>query len=157
MTPERIIRKIIEREGGYVNDPQDPGGETNFGISKRVYTGLDIEGLAYEDAENIYLRDYWEPSRTELLPEYLQETYFDMAVNLGIKRAGMILQETINKVIKKPITVDGRVGPVTAKAAQSLEKLRLQAYRVKYYIDLINEKPYLEKFYYGWFKRAIKT
>ena len=51
---------VLENEGGYVNDPADPGGETKYGISKRSYPALDIKNLTVEQATAIYLRDFWQ-------------------------------------------------------------------------------------------------
>ena len=78
MSFEKIINKVIEHEGGYVNDSLDKGGEPNFGITKRWYPDVDIKNLSKEDAIAIYYRDYWKPSKAEKLPEHLQATYFDM-------------------------------------------------------------------------------
>jgi hypothetical protein len=57
---ERAVAFVLRHEGGYVNDPRDPGGETKYGISKRAYPRLDIKGLTEADAKEIYRRDYWE-------------------------------------------------------------------------------------------------
>ena len=54
-----IIEIVLEHEGGYVNDPDDPGGETNFGIAKRSHPDVDIANLTKEDAKIIYYQDYW--------------------------------------------------------------------------------------------------
>ncbi|KWT77357.1 glycosyl hydrolase 108 family protein [Candidatus Magnetominusculus xianensis] len=53
------VRFVLDAEGGYVNDPDDPGGETKYGISKRAYPSLDIKSLTIEDAKRLYRRDYW--------------------------------------------------------------------------------------------------
>ena len=57
---EKAVEFVLRMEGGYVNDPKDPGGETNFGIAKKSYPGVDIKNLTEEQAEEIYKRDYWE-------------------------------------------------------------------------------------------------
>ena len=59
MTFEEAFTRLIGHDGGYVNHPSDPGGETKFGISKRAYPGEDIAGLTLQHAKNIYYRDYW--------------------------------------------------------------------------------------------------
>lgn len=83
---ERAIDQLLLAEGGYVNDPKDPGGETKFGISKRSYPHLDIAGLTREEAIQIYRRDYWDP-----IPAYLSDgmrwMVFDSAVNHGLPTA----------------------------------------------------------------------
>uniref|UniRef100_UPI0039E582BF glycosyl hydrolase 108 family protein n=1 Tax=Klebsiella pneumoniae TaxID=573 RepID=UPI0039E582BF len=55
-----LIGRVLGHEGGYVNDPRDPGGETQFGISKRAYPNVDIKGLTRETAISIYKRDFWD-------------------------------------------------------------------------------------------------
>ena len=95
-TFEHVIGKVIEHEGGYVNDPHDAGGETNFGISKRWFPDLDIKNLTKEDAINIYYNNYWIPAKVDRLPNDLRSTYFDMCVNMGQSQAVKILQQAIN-------------------------------------------------------------
>ncbi len=157
MTFEQIINDVLEHEGGYVNDPLDKGGETNFGIAKRWYPDLDIKALTKNDAVNIYYNDYWKPSKAEQLPNNLQATYFDMCVNMGQSRAVKILQETINSTGSTTIAQDGIIGSITIKSAVNVSKRRLQAYRCLFYSKIVNEEPSQERFYYGWFKRATTT
>lgn len=90
----RAISHIMAWEGGYVNDPRDPGGETNWGISKRAYPHLDIPNLSNEDAEEIYRRDYWMRSGANDLDWPLCLTHFDFAVNAGVWRACQTLGES---------------------------------------------------------------
>lgn len=75
---------VVGVEGGYVNNPADPGGETKYGISKRSYPTLDIANLTLDDAKAIYKRDYWDPLNldNELYPIAL--LLFDAAVNQGM-------------------------------------------------------------------------
>jgi len=63
------VPHVLKREGGYVDDPTDRGGETKYGISKRSYPQLDIKNLTLEQALEIYRKDYWKPSRVEKLPD----------------------------------------------------------------------------------------
>lgn len=82
----QIIPFIMEHEGGYVNHPNDPGGETKYGISKRAYPRLNIRDLTIQDAVRIYYEDYWEDEWNKLgLP--LAACMLDTAVNMGKKRA----------------------------------------------------------------------
>ena len=155
MTFEEAVKSVLKHEGGYVNDPKDPGGETNFGISKRAFPDLDIKNLTEEDAIEIYHKEYWKPAGVEDLPERLWAIYFDMAVNMGRKRACWILQEACNHKNKDDIVVDGRLGSQTIAATRNLEVDRLRSFRVKYYADLVDRKPKLLKFWFGWYRRAI--
>lgn len=154
---EKIIKDVIEHEGGYVDDPDDRGGETKYGISKKWYPELNIKDLTMEDAINIYYNDYWIPSKAESLPKEIRSTYFDMCVNMGQGQAVKILQEAINSKKTAKIEEDGVIGSITINSAVKVSKKRLQAYRCKFYANLVSMRPSQEKFYYGWFKRAIEV
>ena len=153
---EDIIEITLHHEGGYVNDPDDLGGETNFGIAKRFYPDVDIKNLTKDEASDIYRRDYWDKYRCAELPEDLRHVYFDMCVNMGAGRATKIMQETANAK-GADLKVDGGMGPKTIGAMKNVELKRVRAYRVKYYANLIVRKPDLEKFYFGWFNRSLEV
>ena len=151
-----IIEVVLEHEGGYVNDPDDPGGETNFGIAKRSHPDVDIANLTKEGAKEIYKEHYWDRNKVESLSEELRHIYFDMCVNQGRGRAVKILQKAANAK-GADLVVDGGLGPKTIGALSDVELDRVRAYRVKYYADLVTRKPELEKFYFGWFRRALEV
>ena len=153
---DEIIEKVLEHEGKYSNDSDDLGGETNFGITKRFYPDVDIKNLTKEDAKDIYYQDYWLKNKVNKMPPELKYIYFDMCINMGKKTAVKILQgASIGR--GKDIALDGGLGANTFKAIQDLEVERVRAYRVKYYVDIINKKPEQEKFYFGWFKRSLQV
>ena len=155
-TFNEIIEKVLEHEGGYVNDPTDLGGETKYGITKRFYPDVDIKNLTEEQAKEIYRKDYWDKNKVESLPQNLWHIYFDMCVNMGKRTAVKVLQRAaVNKGRK--IEVDGGLGPMTIGALKGVELDRVRAFRVKYYVDLITAKPEQEKFYLGWFRRATEV
>ena len=152
------VKIVLKHEGGYVNDPVDPGGETKYGISKKAYPFLNIKDLTEKDASDIYFKDYWLKAKVSKVPEELRMIYFDMVVNMGKSRAVKILQESISaKGVKTE--VDGGIGPKTISNAlkSGLEPERLRSYRVKYYADLVNRKPKLGKYWYGWYRRATSV
>ena len=151
------VEIVLKHEGGYVFDKDDPGGETNFGISKRAFPKVDIKGLTREEAIEIYHDHYWKSAKVESLPEDLWNIYFDMAVNMGRTKACWILQEACNHKNKKDIVVDGKLGAKTIAATGKLEAERLRSFRVKYYADLVDRKPNLLKFWFGWYRRAISV
>ena len=155
---DEIIEVVLEHEGGYVNDPEDPGGETNFGIAKRSHPDVDIKNLTREGAKEIYKEVYWDKNKVESLPEELWHIYFDMCVNQGKSRAVKIIQRAVNGK-GGSLDVDGGMGPMTIAAIgkSRVELDRVRAYRVKYYSDLVTKKPDLERFYFGWFKRALEV
>jgi lysozyme family protein len=78
---------VVGAEGGYVDDPNDPGGETKYGISKREYPSLNISALTIDDAKAIYLRDYWAPLGLDAKPWGTSLLKFDASVNQGLSYA----------------------------------------------------------------------
>lgn len=106
---------VLKWEGGYVNDPNDKGGETKYGISKRAYPNLDIKGLTLDEAKTIYRRDYWDVCKCDNLPYPMDILVFDTSVNMGVSRASHILSESINSVdfimnrIKRYVDFKGQV------------------------------------------------
>ena len=84
---DKAVEFVLEHEGDYSNDPQDPGGETNFGISKRSYPELDISKLTLKQAKEIYYKNYWLECGCDDLPYPFDIVVFDTAVNMGKRRA----------------------------------------------------------------------
>jgi lysozyme family protein len=154
---EDIIEKVLEHEGGYIDDPTDRGGETKYGISKRAYPDENIKELTIERAKELYKRDYWDRFRTADLPNRIRHIYVDMCINMGGGRAIKILQEACNSKNAEKIDVDGGIGPATIKAASNLEPFRLRAYRVMFYAELVMKKPEQERFWVGWFRRSCEV
>lgn len=107
------LGEVLSHEGGYVNHPSDPGGETNMGISKRSYPKENIKGMTRARAAEIYRRDYWAPLRGDDLPTGLDLVAFDPAVNSGVSRGAKWLQAALG------VTADGKIGPATLAAAHS--------------------------------------
>ena len=146
---EDALDWIIRMEGGYVNDPADPGGETKYGISKAAFPNVDIENLTEEDARKIYAKNYW-PSDIDGVAGFL---VFDTAVNSGHAAAIKLLQRSIGA------KDDGIFGPQTkAKLNEISDKSLVKnylMYRARYYRDLVWQKPELEKFLNGWFRRLF--
>ena len=108
------LKLILHHEGGYVNHPKDPGGETNLGVTKRVYEEWggtkNMRDLTVEDVAPIYKKNYWDRVKADQIPEGLNLCVFDWAVNSGTGRAAKKLQGMIGT------TVDGGIGPNTLRA-----------------------------------------
>jgi len=151
-----LIGGILKREGGYVDHPSDPGGETKYGIAKRSHPKEDIKNLTKERATEIYEKEYWTPSRASSLPGSLQETYFDMVVNMGQRRAVKILQKACNSKGCK-LVVDGLIGRNTLRESKRIDDSRLKVFRILFYTDLITRKPKLADFIVGWIRRAMEA
>jgi lysozyme family protein len=110
------FEKTLGFEGGYVNNPNDPGGETKYGISKRSYPSLDIAALTLNDAMGIYYRDYWTPLKLDQVSAPpLAEEIFDTAVLHGPKLAAGIAQGALILLGVK-VDLDGKIGPKTLTA-----------------------------------------
>jgi len=154
-TFDEIITHVLADEGGYVNDPADTGGETKYGISKKQYPNLDIKNLSLDAAKEIYKRDYWDKYQCEKIPDSLKYVYFDMCVNMGGKRAVLILQQAAYCKGYHDLKVDGILGPITLKSINDLTIESIQAYRVLFYAQLAVRMPEQSKFLYGWCKRAV--
>ncbi len=147
----RIQRHIKASEGGYVNDPKDPGGETNFGISKRAYPNLDIRHLTWAQAVDIYRRDYWEAMKISgLIDQALADNVVDTAINMGKAAAAKLLQQAAR------VKEDGIIGPATIEAANRDPDTarRFGDLRITRYHKLVENNPNLAKFLKGWIARA---
>ncbi|SHH78656.1 Predicted Peptidoglycan domain-containing protein [Marivita hallyeonensis] len=174
-----IAEEIVRREGGYVNDPDDPGGATNHGVTIHTMRrlGLDLDGdgrvtprdvqrLSREQAIGIFLDHYFMRPRIAELPEPLQPTVFDMYVNAG-GNAVNILQRLLGKM-GFPVRVDGAIGPktiaATARAHAAASDHIVDAYGIErrnYYFALADRRPKSRKYAQsrsggkgGWIKRA---
>jgi lysozyme family protein len=141
---EACIPFVLHAEGGYVNDPRDPGGETKYGICKRAYPTLDIRSLTEAQAREIYFRDYWSMAHCEELPAGLDLMVLDSAVNTGIRQTVKLIQRAAG------IDVDGVWGPATAAAARTLDMLTFAGARIDFYRAL----PKFPIYGAGWCKRV---
>ena len=155
-TFDEIIEVTLHHEGGYVHDPTDLGGETNYGIAKRFYPKVDIKNLTKDGAKEIYKKDYWDKNKVDDLTDDLKHIFFDMCVNQGRGTAVKILQRAINGK-GGDLKVDGGLGPATLSAIQIISLDRVRAYRVLRFANIVIDKPNQEKFWLGWFRRAIEV
>ena len=156
---EKCLKLILHHEGGYVNHPKDPGGETNLGVTKRVYEEWggtkDMKDLTVEDVSPIYKKNYWDRIKGDELPSGLDLCVFDFGVNAGTGRAAKFLQRLVDT------TVDGGIGPNSLRAINehvsrwSIEQTidDYQAERQKYYEKLKT----FETFGRGWTRRVQET
>lgn len=142
------VAKVLEHEGGYVNDPKDRGGETNFGISKRAYPNEDIKGMTRARAKEIYRRDFWAPIKGDSIADQNTATaIFDMAVNSGPSRAKKLADKAAKALgFKSAYDV-----PAASGAAFSNVFGRV---RIEFYRALVAADPSQAKFLNGWEKRA---
>lgn len=152
------VERVLEHEGGYVNNPSDPGGETNFGISRRFIdsVGLDvknIKALTKTRARKIYAEHFWLGFLDELADPVLALQVFDFGVNAGTSRSTKLLQASVGAY------QDGAIGPKSLAAVakhETKEMRRRFALRVLlYYGSIANNRPELRQFQKSWIHRAL--
>jgi lysozyme family protein len=178
-TVKEIAEEIVAREGGFVNDPDDPGGATNHGVTIHTMRRLgldinrdaridvaDVRALTRSQAVDIYVEHYFKRPGLSALPEAVQPSVFDMYVNAGLN-AVKILQRLCTDM-GFPCDPDGQVGPQTIRAAQAAFEAApshfADAYgiaRRNYYYALADARPQSRKFARrrdggkgGWITRA---
>ena len=178
---QQIAQEIVAREGGFVNDPDDPGGATNHGVTLHTLRrlGLDPDGDGDVDVDDIravtpaqaarlFITHYHDGPNIHLLPEALRPSVFDMQVNSGAN-AVRILQRLLQEMGHAEVAVDGIIGPVTAAAAHAAarvggDRALVDAYgiaRRNWYYTLADARPASRKYARrrdggkgGWIRRA---
>lgn len=151
--------KVFRDEGGYVNDPNDPGGETKYGISKRTYPNVDIKNLTMDGAREIYYRDWWLHFHYDRISDAdLAIKVFNTAVNIGASRAHKLLQRCLMANGHSEVVDDGALGPMTFDAVNcSNSVMILEAFRqaqADYYRAVVAARPSSQKYLRGWLIRA---
>ena len=176
-----IAQEILKAQGRFVNDPDDPGGPKNFGVTLKTLKRLghdlkqdgrvdiaDLKQLSSTQAVQIFVQDYFFKPQIDQLPHMLHAPVFDMYVNAG-SHAVKVLQRTLI-LFDIEITEDGVIGPITIDATQTAARREpdhvVDAYgieRVNYYLSLADARPNLRKFARtrrgdkgGWIKQAEK-
>lgn len=149
---------MLPHEGGYVNNPRDPGGETKYGITKRTYPDEDIQNLTVERAKELYRRDFWYPLYDRINSQAIANKLFDLGVNMGRRPAVTLLQKACIQC-GEVTAADGGFGPNTLLAVNSADEvLLLTAFKqvaVGHYQHLVAVNPKLASFLIGWCKRAV--
>lgn len=173
-----LITEVIDREGGYVNDPTDRGGETNYGITVKVarnngYAG-DMKLLPYAFAFSIYQQCYWDALRLNNIcsrSNELAKQLFDFGVNSGVLNAGKCLQKILNVLNKQQalypdLVADGILGTRTLNALIKFEQHRgkaglvllsevVRGQRISFCIDIALRDQTQERYQYGWLTRVV--
>ena len=156
---EQCMGWLLEHEGGYVNHPSDPGGETNLGVTRAVYEqdagrqvmDGEMEGLTHDDVYPIYKENYWDRVRGDDLPSGVDWAVFDWGVNSGTSRAAKALQRVVG------VEQDGGIGPMTLQAVSSVESAgiidQLHYMREGFYRSLST----FDTFGRGWLRRNDET
>ena len=175
---EKAVQKTLSLEGGYVNDPADPGGPTKYGITEATarahgYTG-DMRDLSLETAKSIHKKSYWDVARLDEFPsQKIAENVFDCNVNCGARVGGRLLQAALNLLNIDPngrqmypeIHVDGVIGPNTLATLQKALQCRrdmesliivlFNCLRADRYVNIVRAQPKSKKFMIGWLKHRV--
>ena len=154
---EISLEHLFGVEGGYVNDANDRGGETKFGISKKSYPHLNIANLTVERAAAIYKQDFWDVCKCDEMEAEMAVVVFDAAVNHGARRASMFLQQLVNS------KMDGVIGDKTLASLRkylsrrSADRVVIQylTLRAQFYHDIVRGDSSQAKFLKGWFTRLF--
>jgi lysozyme family protein len=151
---------VMQSEGGYVNDPKDPGGETNLGVTKAAWADYigrpvadgEMKELTKDVVKPFYKKMYWDKVHGDDLPKGLDYLAFDFAVNAGTGQAAKFIQRAVGA------TADGAIGPATLALVTKTDPrtliLGFTNQKEMFYKDLAERKPDLNKFLKGWLVRT---
>ena len=169
---EKAIEQTLKNEGGFVHDPDDPGGATNYGITQQTLSAFygrdatieEVKAITQDLAKTIYVALYFGKPRLAELPECLCSVMIDMSIHHGPGRAVKLLQQVLLQDGFDPGPVDGIIGPRTVTASMDAiaksdcAKLvnNLVDKRVTFFLEITARNPALQKFLKGWVARAKK-
>lgn len=148
---EKALSFTLRWEGEYVNDPDDPGGATNKGITTKVYIAYrkskgqpvqDVRHILDSEVRDIYKTKYWDAANCESLPEPSSTVAFDIAVNSGVGRIKQFMTELRTKL--NPDPSDDHIEIAT----------RLLEMRTAFYYRIVKNNPSQKKFLNGWLNRT---
>ena len=158
---QKSLNLVLQSEGGYSDDPKDPGGRTNLGVTQSVWESWvgrasnekEMRNLSIEDVTPLYKRKYWDACSCDLLPNGLDYLVFDFAVNAGVGRSLKTLQSCVDA------TMDGQIGKNTLGAVSTFPVevviFKFSDEKVRFYKSL----PTFSEFGKGWLNRVeeVKT
>lgn len=164
------LPQLLRFEGGFVDDPNDPGGATNYGITLATFqrcaqallgeapTLQNLRALTVQQAATIYQHEYWDRiGADQIASQTLAELVFDFYVNAG-DVAISLLQRVLQQLGASGLAVDGEMGPATLAALASADAAQVYALyrqqRIDYYQRLVAERPVDAEFLAGWLRRA---
>ena len=158
---KQALEYLVKSEGGYVDNPKDPGGRTNLGVTQKVWESWvgresnekEMRALTKTDVEPLYKRKYWDACRCDDLPTGLDYLVFDFAVNAGVGRSAKTLQSCVG------VSVDGQIGNQTIEAIKKIAPSdlieRFSEVKINFYKSLVT----FPTFGKGWLNRVeeVKT
>ncbi len=166
---DAMVNQILAHEGGFVNDPDDLGGATNYGVTQKSYSGwlgrpasiYEVRAMRIDTAKEIYLSNYYYSPRINGFPDEVQPQIFDCSINHGARRAIKFVQTVCNLAGFGPIVVDGVNGPNTMKTAKMAYEAMgvyfnnaIADERIDFYHRIVASNASQQKFLKGWLARA---
>lgn len=156
---EQCLALVLKHEGGYVNNPKDPGGMTNLGVTKKVWENwvghpvdeAAMRALGPQDVAPLYKSQYWDKIRGDSLPAGVDYACFDLAVNSGVSRAAKILQKAVG------VSADGIIGPATLDAIASSNARDLATEICDLRLNFLQTLPTWSIFGKGWGRRVAEV
>jgi len=153
---EKCFELVLKHEGGYVNNPKDPGGMTNLGVTKRVweeYVGHEVDEAAMRAltpnvVKPLYKKNYWDKIKGDELPSGVDYAAYDLAVNSGTGRAAKYLQQIAG------VPVDGAIGPKSLEAIKACNATETVDVLCDMRLDFLQKLPTWGTFGKGWGKRV---
>lgn len=156
---EQCLALVLKHEGGYVNNPKDPGGMTNLGVTKKVWeewVGHPVDeaamrALSVQDVAPLYKKNYWDKIKGDQLPMGVDYACFDLAVNSGVGRAAKILQQAVG------VNQDGAIGPATLDAVAKANARDLATEICDLRLNFLQSLPTWATFGRGWGRRVSEV
>jgi lysozyme family protein len=153
---EQCLALVLKSEGGYVNNPKDPGGRTNLGVTQKVWEDwvghpveeADMKALGPQDVAPLYKKQYWDKISGDSLPLGIDYAAFDMAVNSGVGRAAKTLQQVLG------VGADGQVGQATISACEAANPRDVATGICEKRLAFLQSLPTYATFGKGWSNRV---
>jgi lysozyme family protein len=174
-TFEQALQKTLVNEGGYVNDPDDPGGETYKGVARKIFstwegwqivdtlkqrsgfpTSLDKDAELQTLVHDFYKVNFWDRVKgDQITDEHVAFSIFDFAVNTGVGTSSILAQHVVN------VNPDGVIGNGTVAAINAMDpEFFLASFtvaKVVRYVGIVNKRPVSRKYFFGWISRAVNN
>jgi lysozyme family protein len=156
---EQCFALVLKNEGGYVNNPKDPGGPTNLGVTQKVWESYvghpvsedDMRDLKPDDVGPLYKQMYWDKIRGDELPLGVDYACFDLSVNSGVGRAAKILQTALG------VSVDGVIGQATMDALETCNPREVATAICDHRLAYLQSLPLFGTFGKGWSNRIAEV
>jgi lysozyme family protein len=156
---EECLALVLKHEGGFVNNPRDPGGMTNLGVTKVTYEGFvnrhvdeaEMRSLTPDLVAPLYKKMYWDRIKGDDLPVGVDYCLFDLAVNSGVGKAGKLLQMALD------VPADGLIGPMTLRALESRDPEEIIQQVCQERLDFLQSLNTWNTFGKGWGRRVAEV